>query len=361
MANQDGSYPFFFWGQYEPSGVYDGCGVAVDAQHMYWADRYGDVIGRAGIRGSNAELTFVVGADEPCGVAVDGSHIYWANRAGGTIGRARIDGSEVEQDFVQGLGQPCGVAVSGSRIYWTDLQDGSIGRATLDGTKLAPIPIGDGACGVAADNEHVFWSTLAESIGRANLDGSMASSEFITGLARPCGVALEGGRIYWAEEGGGPPGRIGVANVDGTAVYRDLVTDLQRPCGVAVDSTVIVPLAPRPPAHFAFAKVRHNYKKGLAFVQVRFPAAGKAELKVGTGLNVRFLPERTTSVDVPAAGSKWLKISAEPNTRYGRHTLRQLKYHGKSKIAFGLFYAEEGRYAAWRVKALTLRRRMPHR
>jgi hypothetical protein len=38
MANQDGSLSFFFWGRVAASDVYQGCGVAVDAQHMYWAD-----------------------------------------------------------------------------------------------------------------------------------------------------------------------------------------------------------------------------------------------------------------------------------------------------------------------------------
>src|ERR1044072_704255 len=134
MANQDGSLPFFFWGRVAASDVYQGCGVAVDAQHMYWADASRDVIGRAGIRGSNAEKSFIAGADEPCGVAVDDSYIYWANRGAGTIGRARIDGSEIDQEFVPGLGQPCGMAVDASHLYWTDLKNvNRIGRANLDG------------------------------------------------------------------------------------------------------------------------------------------------------------------------------------------------------------------------------------
>jgi virginiamycin B lyase len=362
MANQDGSLPFFFWGRTSLWEVYRGCGVAVDGQHMYWADVNRDVVGRAGIRGSNAEATFIAGADEPCGVAVDGSYIYWANRGAGTIGRARIDGTEMDQDFVSGLGQPCGVAVDASHLYWTDLKNvNRIGRADLDGTNVIPDFIEYGACGVAVDSEHIFWSTLASSIGKANLDGSMANDEFIAGLERPCGVALEGGRIYWAEEGGGGTGSVGVANQDGTAVTRSLITDLRPPCGVAVDSTVLVSGVSRPPASFVFGRVRHNYKKGFAFIPVHFPAAGRAEVIVGKGLNVRFLPKRASSVDLAAAGSRWLKISVDPKTRFGRNALRQLKHRGKSKIGFGLYYAEEGRYPAWQVKAVTLRRRLPHR
>src|SRR6476646_2366442 len=117
LVNQDGSYPTYFWGRFGPSGVDNGCGIAVDASHIYWADASRDALGRSDLDGTDAELTFISGGDEPCGVAVDGAHIYWANRAGGTIGRARIDGSEVDQSFIDGLGVPCGVAISDSYAY----------------------------------------------------------------------------------------------------------------------------------------------------------------------------------------------------------------------------------------------------
>lgn len=190
-----------------------------------------------------------------------------------TIGRARIDGTEGDQDFVPGLGQPCGVAVDASHLYWTDLKNvNRIGRADLDGTNVVPDFIEYGACGVAVDSEHIFWSTLATSIGKANLDGSMANDEFIAGLERPCGVALDGDRIYWAEDGGGGPGSVGVAGQDGTAVNRSLVTDLRTPCGVAVDSTSSSPVYPDPrPASFSagFATTIRRALRSSRFISLR--------------------------------------------------------------------------------------------
>jgi hypothetical protein len=44
-------------------------------------------------------------------VAVDGQHLYWANAATGAIGRAGLDSSNVDQDFINGAQNPLGLAV----------------------------------------------------------------------------------------------------------------------------------------------------------------------------------------------------------------------------------------------------------
>jgi hypothetical protein len=362
LVNEDGSYPTYFWGRFAPSGVENGCGIAVDASHIYWADANRDALGRSDLDGTDAELAFIPTGDEPCGVAIDEAHIYWANRAGGTIGRASVDGSEADQAFVEGLGKPCGVAVTDSHLYWTDLHNiNTIGRADIDGEDVTPGFIEGGGCGVAVDAEHIFWSTLAKSIGRANIDGSMTNDEFIGGLERPCGVATDGVHVFWAEEGEAARGRIASARTDGSSVNRNLFADLMvRPCGVAINSTHFVPQAPRPAAHFSFGKVRHNYRKGFVFVPVRFPAAGSAKV-ISRGLRVRFLPEATTSTTLAGGELKWLKVRADRSTRFGRRVVRRLKRAGRAEVGFGLFYAEEDRYPAWQMKAVNLLLRSSHR
>ena len=44
-------------------------------------------------------------------MAVDGEHLYWANGGDGTIGRANLDGTTVNKGFIAGADGPCGVAV----------------------------------------------------------------------------------------------------------------------------------------------------------------------------------------------------------------------------------------------------------
>jgi virginiamycin B lyase len=362
LVNQDGSYPTYFWGQFDQSPMGQGCGVAVDSHHIYWADHTMGSVGRSDLDGTDAEYAFISGASEPCGVAVDGSYLYWANKSG-TIGRARLDGTEVNQSFIYGLGYPCGVAVDSAHVYWTDLKrTDSIGRADLNGKDVISGFIEDeGACGVAVDREHVFWSTLDDSIGRANLDGSEANEALVSGLDRTCGVASDGSRVYWVEQGSGA-GQISSATIGGSDIHQNLV-DLTNfthlpssSCGIAADSLVFRPSPPQPGAHFEFGRVRHNYRKAQAFIAIHFPAAGSAKAFESAGLHARFLPEGVSSISLQSGGVKWLRISVSPKTKIGRHVLDQLKRSGKSVIGISLFYDEGGR-AAFRTKAISLLRR----
>lgn len=362
VANLDGSYPTLFWSGFPPYQAGMGCGVAIDAQHIYWADRSGR-IGRARLDATVPEPAFIEAVDSPCGVAVNGQHVYWASSGGHSIGRANIDGSNPERNFITGLDEPCGVAVDESHVYWADLDDESIGRADLDGGKSEPFLIEgiEAPCGVAVDDAHIFWGTFGDSIGRANLDGSIPNAEFITGLERPCGVASNGSQVFWSEEPGVFNGHLGTASVDGSAVNRDLVTGLGRPCGVAVDSWVLNPGPPPPGPHFEFGKIRHAYRKGIAFIPVQFPAGGTAKLGTDGGVLVRFLPERTESVALATAGVKWVKLSADRRTGPGRRLLRRLKRSGKQPVSFGLEYMEESGKGTWRKKELNLSMRRAHR
>jgi hypothetical protein len=73
------------------------------------------------------------------GVAVDGQHIYWAN-PGGAIGRVDLDGtSNKNSSWISvGTGTPWGIAVTGSSVYWAKKNPGSIGYAALNGGDATP-------------------------------------------------------------------------------------------------------------------------------------------------------------------------------------------------------------------------------
>ena len=59
---------------------------------------------------------------------------------------------------------------------------------------------------------------------------------FIAGATNPCGVAVDGGHIYWPNSINGTIGR---ANLDGTGVNQGFVGGASRPCGVAIDADPI--------------------------------------------------------------------------------------------------------------------------
>ena len=76
----------------------------MDSAHVYWTNsgcldsigrprKEGGTIGRADIDGSEAsvEPEFITGASDPQGIAVNATHIYWANKEGPACGRPGDD------------------------------------------------------------------------------------------------------------------------------------------------------------------------------------------------------------------------------------------------------------------------------
>ena len=89
--------------------------MSVDAAYVYWANAGTgtDTIGRATLDGTGANQSFIGGAPTPAGVAVDADHVYWANNGTNTIGRANLDGTGANQSFIvlREASDPFGVAV----------------------------------------------------------------------------------------------------------------------------------------------------------------------------------------------------------------------------------------------------------
>lgn len=232
------------------------CGIAVDAQHIYWGGTGGGLaIGRANIDGSRPQSDFIAFESQsfattwPCGLAVGAEHVYWAAPLLGTIARANLDGSGVDTDFIHGDGWD-GLAVDAAHIYWPDDFDQdfngpTLARANLDGIVVDPVPIADFDRGgdlnhgpIAVDDDHLYWKSLPcavgepchHAIGRANLDGSDLDSNFIDlGFDHQAmGLAVDGGHVYWivgaaGKDGGTVVRGIGRANLDGTNVDQDFV------------------------------------------------------------------------------------------------------------------------------------------
>src|SRR5919205_1138024 len=110
-------------------------------------------------------------------------------------------------------------------VYWANSGTNSIGRASLDGTGASQnfIPGANAPDGVAVDGAHVYWANVnTGTIGRANLDGTDVNQSFITGANAPAGVAVDGAHLYWTNFTG-TGGAIGRANLDGTGVDQSFI------------------------------------------------------------------------------------------------------------------------------------------
>ncbi len=145
-----------------------------------------------------------------------------------------------------------------------------IGRALNDGTGLEPDFISSGTfnCGVAVDGGHIYWGALGKGISRANLDGTGVEEAFIplSSGAAPCGVAVDSAHVYWTDREGGA---VGIADLNGDNANPSLVT-IGEPCGIASDG-----------GHVYFA-----WRSGSEFKLSRFAASNgalEAPLTVTTG------------------------------------------------------------------------------
>ena len=122
------------------------------------------------------------------------------------------------------------MAVDAAHVYWANLVDGTIGRANLDGTGGEPElhqPRHRPLWGSGRRRPHLLGQAgTGDTIGRANLDGTGVDLGFISGASNPCGVAVDGGHVYWANGGNGTIGR---ANLNGTGVSQSFIGGATAP------------------------------------------------------------------------------------------------------------------------------------
>jgi virginiamycin B lyase len=216
----------------DPFGVSVARSPAVNASHLYWSDIGAApmTIGRASLDGTAFEPSFIefplgveLGTDQttvPVGIAVDADHVYWANigdrASNGTIGRAGIDGTGMERKFITGIGTPDAVAADDAHIYWTNGETaehgGSVGRARLDGTGVEPnfipgtpvrLPNGvitvspSPASTVAVDSSNDF------SFGQVNKDESTGTATLTVKIAEgPGKLRLANSKTVNADKAG---------------------------------------------------------------------------------------------------------------------------------------------------------------
>ncbi|HET6997991.1 MAG TPA: hypothetical protein VFI03_05315 [Solirubrobacterales bacterium] len=328
----------------------EGCGVAVDASHVYWTTRAG-TIGRAGLDGSGVDPDFIVlPSGWACGVAVDADHLYWASNSSGKLGRAALDGSSVEAGWMSpGVGHGCGIDVNSSHLFW----------ATASGVYSAPLAGGPTTtistatsdnCGVAVNAVHIYWATGDGYIERDLLGGG-PPTPIVKAPQSPCGVAVDSRYVYWGNSASDSVSR---SNLDGSGVVRRFAEGATNPCGVAVDSLAAAAtpksngVLPPPPSNvFRLGQVRKNKKRGTARLEVLLPGPGtvtlagrrvrersvvREDLAAGAGLTPVEIPVRprrktrtalkTFGIAIAPLSVTYQPVGGAPRTRYTRIWLR---------------------------------------
>ena len=200
----------------------------------------GGTIGRAEVSDpTEVEPEFITGASNPQGIAVNATHIYWANKKPPTegisqpsIGRAEIDGNQasVDQSFAPTNGSQMpsgGVALSATDVYFgvvsgsTETGGGSVRRIPVEGGEEEFVAFSDTSKlrGIAVDANYVYWAAQAEgAVGRIPLTdfpdhgGCSAvpncEQDFLSIEGGLEGLAADASHLYWSvnAEAPGNPG-----------------------------------------------------------------------------------------------------------------------------------------------------------
>ncbi|MDX6602313.1 MAG: hypothetical protein QOF13_1515 [Solirubrobacterales bacterium] len=259
-------------------------GVAVDSEHLYWADPVDNTIGRAGLDGSDPDEAFIEpglvtveeevekdppGSEEfetitkevpssPRYVAVGAGRICWTSTADGkdeqgTIGCADLEGESVENvepECITGASNPQGIAVNSEFIYWANSGNGShrsIGRAETDcegvAQKFQPTFGSFAPQGVALGATSVYWTLVEDSgfsyLQRAPLGGTATPDlHALDETSQPRGIAVAGEDLYWAAQGAKAIGHATWpdAVTKPTTVEKEFIELDGAPSGVAVDA-----------------------------------------------------------------------------------------------------------------------------
>ena len=324
------------------TGLDEPCGVAVDDQHIYWGERGTNSIGRANLDGTAVNRTFIsqpgtVAA--PCGPAIGGGLIWWANGGGGggqgSIARANLDGTDLRPTFFNSptsAANPLSIALGGDFVFWANLDNDltvepSIGRAGAP--EPPPVPLRNfigptdpqAPFWLAADESHlyfvlVFGQVFPSGLVRSNLDGTGIDPVTPTNAAG--GVALHGGRLYWANIF---EGTISRANPDGSNPDFAFIRGVGEPFGLAVDAEV-------PGNDLEFAGLKRNKRKGTAKLTVEVPGAGSLELG-GNGI-------KPVAADAQDAGAVELAVVAKGSKK------TRLKRKGKVKLEAEVTFSPVG-------------------
>ena len=188
----------------------------VDDEAVYFSSPSDAAILRCPIGGCQGAPTVVALLDAPVfGLAADQKNLYWSEAAAadsGAIKTIRKDGSTPAAIVAAGLHLPGAVAVYADRVYWAEsVSQGTIRSCPIAGCAGEPTALVTEQRypqGLAVDQAHVYWFTIAEPSGgkgqilECPLGGCGSSPTVLaTDQPTPTGLAVDSSSVFWTNKG----------------------------------------------------------------------------------------------------------------------------------------------------------------
>jgi sugar lactone lactonase YvrE len=177
--------------------------VALDATHVYWAS-VGDAAIRRTLKSGGPVEDLATGQTDAYAIAVDGSDVFWA-RTTGQIAKLSTTACCSVTPLASGFGAGVlSLAVDASHVYWTSQSGSNVRRVPRGGGPSNEVGFVTLADGLAIDQDHVLIGQDAQpgSVHRFLKDGSTGDVP-VTGQDHPRGIAVDADAIYWANTDSG--------------------------------------------------------------------------------------------------------------------------------------------------------------
>ncbi|KAM7011957.1 low-density lipoprotein receptor-related protein 8-like [Tautogolabrus adspersus] len=179
----------------------------------------------------------------PVVVLASNQTVFWAQQGRGSVYRVVLDGKKQDPMLVlrsQGSVSSLAVDWIHQLLYWTSMESGSVNVGLLDGSAQRQLITGlDKPCAVAVHplQGMLFWAQCGSSpkIWRSSLDGQNRTTLVSSSIRRPVALSLDMPRqlLYWVDQG-----MRSISRVDLEGSHRKTVVEsngyLDQPFGLAV-------------------------------------------------------------------------------------------------------------------------------
>jgi sugar lactone lactonase YvrE len=192
-----------------------GAGSSGTSGHVYWVNGADGTITKTPIGGGTA-ITLARGQASAIALAVDRTHVYWidlaSRKSAGTVDEIPIQGGTVKtlatsKTFGDSyyLNSPDSIAVDAKSVYWTDMTAGTVNEVPRFGGRVTILASHQtDPESLAVEGGHVYWVNNGYgkqgTVNSVPVGGGKVTT--LVSTSEPWAVAVDARDLYWTDWGG---------------------------------------------------------------------------------------------------------------------------------------------------------------